>query len=76
MNISYHLDYETIVRGRSELIYLAILFRAAKQSAVTLAKALLLHGDGARPILGSAYKRTTAMLRSFPALGGGLEICR
>ena len=33
MNITYHLDYETIVRGRSELIYLAILFRAAKQAS-------------------------------------------
>src|ERR1700719_470520 len=32
MNISYHLDYETIVHGRSELVHLAILFRAAKQA--------------------------------------------
>jgi ADP-ribosylglycohydrolase/uncharacterized protein YegL len=33
MNISYHLDYETVVRGRSELVHLAILFRAAKQAS-------------------------------------------
>src|SRR5262245_41122618 len=32
MNISYHLDYETVVRARSELVHLAILFRAAKQA--------------------------------------------
>jgi len=31
MQITYHLDYETIVRGRSELVHLAILFRATKQ---------------------------------------------
>ena len=31
MQMTYHLDYETIVRGRSELVHLAILFRATKE---------------------------------------------
>jgi Ca-activated chloride channel family protein len=33
MKITYHLDYETIVCGRSELVHLAILFRATKQAS-------------------------------------------
>jgi hypothetical protein len=33
MKITYHLDYETIVRGRSEFVHLAILFQAAKQAS-------------------------------------------
>jgi ADP-ribosylglycohydrolase/uncharacterized protein YegL len=33
MNISYHLDYETIVHGRSDDVHLVIHFRAAKQAS-------------------------------------------
>jgi hypothetical protein len=32
MKITYHLHYETIVRGRRELVHLAILFGATKQA--------------------------------------------
>jgi ADP-ribosyl-[dinitrogen reductase] hydrolase len=32
MKITYHFDYGTIVRGRSELVHLAIVFQATKQA--------------------------------------------